>query len=68
LPSQLDDLVSAGLLEAVPIDPFCDQPLRYSPDRRIVWSVGPNAVDDGGQTADGCGGWMQKDLVWEIPE
>jgi hypothetical protein len=47
LPSDLNALVPE-FLDAVPVDDFDGQPLRYSPDRRIVYSVGQNLKDDGG--------------------
>lgn len=50
-PASLDQVVPA-LLPAVPTDPFSGQPLKYSvqPDRYVVYSLGPNAIDDGGST------------------
>jgi hypothetical protein len=50
-PASLDQIVPA-LLPAVPADPFSGQPLKYSvqPDRYVVYSLGPNAIDDGGST------------------
>jgi len=47
LPSDLSALVPE-FLDAMPIDDFDGQPLRYSPDRKIVYSVGQNLKDDGG--------------------
>jgi hypothetical protein len=47
LPSDLKALVPE-FLDAVPMDDFDGQPLRYSPDRKIVYSVGQNLKDDGG--------------------
>jgi hypothetical protein len=49
LPSHLDDLVPA-YLDSVPLDPFDGHPLRLAVknDRRIIYSVGPELVDDGG--------------------
>jgi len=65
LPEKLDELVTAGILDEVPVDPFCDRPLRYSRDRRRVWSVGPDESDDGGQ--DEPARWGGKDYVLVIP-
>jgi hypothetical protein len=50
-PASLDQVVPAWL-PTVPTDPFSGQPLEYSvqPDRYVVYSVGPNAIDDGGST------------------
>jgi len=49
-PESLDKLVEAGLLKALPIDPFSDKPLVYkrTDDGFILYSVGYNFADDGG--------------------
>ncbi len=47
LPADLNALVPE-FMEAVPIDDFDGQPLRYAPDRKTVYSVGKNLKDDGG--------------------
>ena len=47
LPPDLNALVPE-FLDAVPIDDFDGQPLRYSAERKIVYSVGRNLKDDGG--------------------
>ena len=39
----------------IPPDPFGTGPLRVDPVRRIVWSLGPNRVDDGGKIGKGIG-------------
>lgn len=51
LPATLDDLVTGGLLEAVPLDPFDGAPLRYDRARAVVWSIGADGRDDGGDPA-----------------
>jgi hypothetical protein len=51
LPEKLEDLVPE-FIEEVPRDPFDDQPLRYSRERRILWAVGENLRDDGGSKKD----------------
>jgi len=50
-PFSLDALRDRGYLETIPLDPFVDRPLRYrQEDRRfILYSVGPNGIDDGGE-------------------
>jgi len=50
-PENLDKLVEAGYLKKIPIDPFSDKPLGYkkTDDDFIIYSVGLNGVDDGGQ-------------------
>ena len=69
LPAALQALVVDGILEAVPIDPFCDEPLRYSRERRVVWSVGPNETDEGGAVGpeDKPGSWSGDDFVLRVP-
>jgi len=47
LPSDLNALVPE-FLDAIPVDDFDGQPLRYSADRKTVYSVGQNLKDDGG--------------------
>ncbi len=51
LPETLADLVPA-LIPAMPIDPFDGQPLRYrhTNDTYVVYSVGPDRRDDGGES------------------
>ena len=47
LPPDLNALVPE-FLDAVPVDDFDGQPLRYSAEKKIVYSVGKNLKDDGG--------------------
>jgi hypothetical protein len=49
LPTSLDELVPV-VLQAAPGDPFADSPLRYRLQENgyLIYSVGPNGVDDGG--------------------
>lgn len=61
-----DDLVSASLLPAVPLDPFDGQPLRYDPTRRMIWSVGPDGVDNGGDEAEDPSTKQPRDLVYHL--
>lgn len=48
-PKSLDQL--KGILDEVPIDPFSGEALKYKPteDGYVVYSVGENLVDDGGE-------------------
>ncbi|HRQ87644.1 MAG TPA: hypothetical protein PLA50_02535 [Bacteroidia bacterium] len=50
-PTTLNALVPA-YLEAIPTDPMDGMPLRYNSERRIVYSVGIDFVDDGGLAPD----------------
>ena len=70
LPSTLSGLLP-GFLQEVPRDPFDGQPLRYDPERRIVWSVGEDLIDQNGSTVQREGTRRderrnQEDLVWEM--
>lgn len=51
-PDSLTDLLDR-YLDAIPLDPFDDQPIRYIPlpeeDDFLLYCVGPNGVDDGGR-------------------
>jgi hypothetical protein len=47
LPADLAAL-TPQFLDDVPADDFDGQPLRYAPDRKIIYSVGKNLKDDGG--------------------
>ena len=50
-PAALDELVSAGFLNELPMDPWSDKPLIYkkTDDDFTLYSVGPNFTDDGGE-------------------
>lgn len=47
LPETLGELVPQ-FIDEVPADGFDGKPLRYSRERRLVWSVGRDGKDDGG--------------------
>ena len=49
-PDRLDELVPS-LLRKIPVDPYCDKPLVYRREGKeyLLYSAGPNGVDDGGQ-------------------
>jgi hypothetical protein len=49
-PENMAALVTAGLLKEVPTDPFDGQPLRWRrlPKGIVVYSVGPDGKDNGG--------------------
>lgn len=75
-PRDLRELVP-GFLPAPPIDPWDGKPLRYRLDpegRPILYSVGPDGVDQGGDAtaAEGVAPayyslWRGRDLVWPRP-
>jgi hypothetical protein len=49
-------------LPQLPADPFNGQPLRYvmQPDHYLLYSVGQDGVDNGGQTES------QRDVVFRV--
>ena len=59
-PASLGEVVAKGLLPGVPVDFFDGQPLRYSAEKRLLWSVGEDCADDGGIE--------KKDIVVTLPE
>jgi hypothetical protein len=65
LPSDLNALVPE-FLDAVPPDDFDGQPLRYAPDRKIVYSVGQNLKDDGGKDSRPGPSNRPLDLVYKF--
>jgi hypothetical protein len=70
LPMNLEELVEKNLLPAVPFDAFSDMPLGFDPHRAIIWSIGEDQVNDGGNGLE-TKGWSDKDTIWsfaEIPE
>jgi len=65
LPVDLSALVPE-FLDAVPVDDFDGQPLRYSPGRKIVYSVGQNLKDDGGNDSRPGPSNRPLDLVYKF--
>jgi hypothetical protein len=79
-PEELNQLVPK-FLESVPLDPIDGKPLRYhqSSDRRfLLYSIGENAVDDGGdpnrENTAPASRWIRplhplygRDWVWPLP-
>jgi hypothetical protein len=62
LPASLDALVPE-YLDAVPRDPYDGKPLRYSAEKRIVYSVGMDGQDSGGSTQA-----SSRDGLWDETE
>lgn len=62
-PSSLDELVPR-YIEKVPEDPFDGKPLRYSAEKKVVYSVGMDLVDSGG--VEGKRGTQTGDRVFRI--
>ena len=75
LPVTLDELVPR-YLKQVPTDAFDGKPIRYSAERRILYSVGEDLRDDGGSELDRYNGrivkdaksrrWNGKDVVFRL--
>ena len=65
-PAKLSDLVPAQL-PAVPLDPFDGQPLRLvlKPDEILIYSIGRNQLDDGGN-AQQLGSFNPADIVVRV--
>lgn len=51
-PDDLQALVP-GYLDAVPRDPYDGRPFRYARDKGVVYAVGENLTDDGGDAEEG---------------
>ena len=72
-PETLGDLVPQQL-SAIQMDPMDGKPLRYRPNPDgtfVLYSVGLDGVDDGGDTGDGEKPerlwWRKRDAVWPQP-
>jgi hypothetical protein len=52
-PESLSELTAAGFLDELPMDLYSDKPLVYrkTKDDFVLYSLGPNFTDDGGQVA-----------------
>jgi len=75
-PQDLNQLVTAGYLRQLPIDSFSDKPLVYrkTEDNFILYSVGPNFTDEGGEYSRDSKGriknWLDNGdtVFWPLPE
>jgi len=75
-PESLDDLVAAGYLKNLPMDPWSDKPLVYkrTDDGFMLYGVGSNFKDDGGQVFRDDKGKVKKYadegdwLFWPVPK
>jgi len=52
-PRVLADLVKRRCIGNLPIDPFSRKQFGYNPDMKLIWSVGPNRSDEGGDMGNG---------------
>src|SRR5262249_47715700 len=66
-PQSLADLVPT-YLQAVPLDPFDGQPLRFrrTDAGAVVYSVGEDGRDDGGDPSRPPDGGAQRDVVFRL--
>lgn len=55
VPQNLNELITAGYLKALPMDPYSNKPLVYkrTEDGFTLYSMGPNFEDDGGVVGKG---------------
>ncbi|MCJ7674912.1 MAG: hypothetical protein MUO33_07140, partial [Sedimentisphaerales bacterium] len=75
-PAAFDELLAAGYLKELPIDPYSDKPLIYrrTDDDFVLYSVGPNFTDDGGVSGKDRQGQPRKwtdngdTLFWPVLE
>ena len=67
LPDTLDELVPE-YIDAVPLDDFDGKPIRYSPEKKILYSVGEDLKDDGGFTKEEACAWAKEHLSLEEGE
>jgi len=75
-PAALGELVTAGFLNELPMDPWSDKPLVYkkTDDDFILYSVGYNFTDDGGEYGKDRNGnfrqWRDNGdtVFWPVPK
>jgi hypothetical protein len=66
LPGCLEDPVP-DYIDAIPSDAYDGKPLRYSKERKIVYSVGSDRIDSGGATnTTGGSRWLADDYVFSV--
>jgi len=75
-PTSLDEVVAAGYLQKLPMDPYSDKPLIYekTKDSFVLYSIGLNFKDDGGEPGKSSAGRVRKwsdngdTLFWPTPK
>ncbi|HUU16749.1 MAG TPA: hypothetical protein VMW72_06335 [Sedimentisphaerales bacterium] len=75
-PNDLQQLITAGYLKQLPMDSFADKPLSYrkTEDNFILYSVGPNFTDEGGEYSRDSKGriknWLDNGdaVFWPVPK
>lgn len=64
IPNSLDELVPK-YLTAVPIDPYSGQAPIYVPEKKVVYSIGSNRVNEGGNTAADSALYPNAENPWQ---
>lgn len=64
LPITLDELVP-NYLTSVPTDPYSGKAIIYVPEKKAVYSVGSNRVDEGGNTAADSALYPNAENPWQ---
>jgi len=77
LPGTLDELVPE-YLDAVPLDDFDGKPLRYSAEKKVLYSVGEDLEGGGGMTKEEQKAWWKEENpgceedvepgIWQMPD
>lgn len=62
LPGSVDDLIP-DYLDAIPRDPFHGEPLLYSREKKIIYSLGADGIDSGGSRKED-----PKEAEWDLEE
>jgi hypothetical protein len=68
-PVSLEELVKDGYLEKIPADSYSDKPIVYKPKdgNFVLYSIGPNFEDNGGQSGRNKSGKYFGDIVfWPV--
>lgn len=70
LPESLTQVVDAGLLKSVPMDPYSGGPLTYrvTADGFTLYSVGEDFVDNGGSPCDWADEAGGDHVFWPVPK
>jgi hypothetical protein len=65
LPDSLDVLVP-DYIDEVPKDMLDGRPMHYSREKKIIYSVGEDLVDQGGSTNGALSRWDAEDAVFSV--
>jgi len=75
-PKNLRELITTGYLKELPVDSYSDKPLVYKKidGDFILYSIGPNFIDDGGESGKDSEGRVKKwrdngdTVFWPVPK